>query len=128
MGNRPMLQNEVAGADVERVAHTQLERTTALEQTGADFRSAEVLQHRDFQRLVQHAAQVQHQQRVDDLGRVGAPGPGTGLSGGAIPRAGGVTIGFSRMNRILEIDLDNERAVAAYGSRFESDWSRSAGG
>src|SRR5437588_3244118 len=31
-------------------------------------------------------------------------GAGTGLSGGAIPRAGGVTIGFSRMNRILEID------------------------
>jgi len=32
-------------------------------------------------------------------------GAGTGLSGGAIPRAAGVTIGFSRMNRILEIDL-----------------------
>src|ERR1700733_1304480 len=38
-------------------------------------------------------------------------GAGTGLSGGAIPRAGGVLIGFSRMNKILEIDLANERAV-----------------
>src|SRR6476469_7607973 len=42
-------------------------------------------------------------------------GAGTGLSGGAIPRQGGVTIGFSRMNRILEIDLDNERAVVQPG-------------
>src|SRR5437762_3103933 len=42
-------------------------------------------------------------------------GAGTGLSGGAIPRARGVTIGFSRMNRILEIDLDNERAVVQPG-------------
>src|SRR5437867_68149 len=42
-------------------------------------------------------------------------GAGTGLSGGAIPRAGGVTIGFSRMNRILEIDLASERAVVQPG-------------
>ncbi len=42
-------------------------------------------------------------------------GSGTGLSGGAIPRAGGIIIGFSRMNRILEIDLDNERAVVQPG-------------
>src|SRR5438552_3318448 len=42
-------------------------------------------------------------------------GAGTGLSGGAIPRAGGVTIGFSRMNRILEIDLANDRAVVQPG-------------
>src|ERR1700760_4650219 len=42
-------------------------------------------------------------------------GAGTGLSGGAIPRAGGVTIGFSRMNKILEIDLENERAVLQPG-------------
>ncbi len=42
-------------------------------------------------------------------------GAGTGLSGGAIPRAGGVLIGFSRMNRILEIDLENERAVVQPG-------------
>jgi len=42
-------------------------------------------------------------------------GAGTGLSGGAIPRAGGVMIGFSRMNRILEIDLANERAVLEPG-------------
>jgi glycolate oxidase len=42
-------------------------------------------------------------------------GAGTGLSGGAIPVAGGVTIGFSRMNKILEIDLENERMVVQPG-------------
>jgi len=42
-------------------------------------------------------------------------GAGTGLSGGAIPRAGGVVVGFARMNRILEIDLENERAVVEPG-------------
>lgn len=42
-------------------------------------------------------------------------GAGTGLSGGAIPRHGGIMVGFSRMNRILELDLENERAVVEPG-------------
>jgi glycolate oxidase len=42
-------------------------------------------------------------------------GAGTGLSGGAIPCSGGVVVSFARMNRILEIDLDNERAVVEPG-------------
>jgi len=42
-------------------------------------------------------------------------GAGTGLSGGAIPREGGMLLAFARMNRILEIDLENERAVVQPG-------------
>jgi len=42
-------------------------------------------------------------------------GAGTGLSGGAIPRLGGVIVGFARMNRILEIDIENECAVVEPG-------------
>src|SRR5271157_6382020 len=42
-------------------------------------------------------------------------GAGTGLSGGSIPRLGGILVGFSRMNRILEIDYANERAVVEPG-------------
>jgi glycolate oxidase len=42
-------------------------------------------------------------------------GAGTGLSGGAIPRDGGIVIVFSRMNRILEIDAVNQRAVVQPG-------------
>jgi glycolate oxidase len=42
-------------------------------------------------------------------------GAGTGLSGGAIARAGGMIVSFARMNRILEIDIPNERAVVQPG-------------
>jgi glycolate oxidase len=42
-------------------------------------------------------------------------GAGTGLSGGAIARNGGIVIVFSRMNRILEVDADNLRAVVQPG-------------
>jgi len=46
---------------------------------------------------------------------VTARGAGTGLSGGAIARSGGMLISFARMNRVLEIDLANERAVVQPG-------------
>ncbi len=54
---------------------------------------------------------IGREQKVPIVGR----GAGTGLSGGAIPRAGGMVISFARMNRILEIDLANERAVLQPG-------------
>jgi glycolate oxidase len=52
--------------------------------------------------------------REHDLAIVGR-GAGTGLSGGAIARAGGMIISFARMNRILEIDIENERALVQPG-------------
>ena len=42
-------------------------------------------------------------------------GAGTGLSGGTIPTEAGIMIAFARMNRILEIDLENECAVVQPG-------------
>ena len=42
-------------------------------------------------------------------------GAGTGLSGGALARGGGVMVVFARMNRILEIDVENRRAVVQPG-------------
>jgi glycolate oxidase len=51
------------------------------------------------------------EQGVPVVGR----GAGTGLSGGAIPRAGGMVISFARMNKIVELDLCNERAVLEPG-------------
>jgi glycolate oxidase len=42
-------------------------------------------------------------------------GAGTGLSGGTIAREGGLMIAFARMNSILELDLENERAVLQPG-------------
>jgi glycolate oxidase len=42
-------------------------------------------------------------------------GAGTGLSGGALARQGGIVVAFPRMNRILEIDAENQRAVVQPG-------------
>ena len=44
-----------------------------------------------------------------------ARGAGTGLSGGALPVADGVVIGLNRLNRIVEIDTENRRAVLEPG-------------
>jgi glycolate oxidase len=52
--------------------------------------------------------------RENNLAIVGR-GAGTGLSGGAIARAGGMIVSFARMNRILEIDIENERALVEPG-------------
>lgn len=46
-----------------------------------------------------------------------ARGAGTGLSGGALPHAGGIVLGLSRFNKILEIDLENQMARVQPGVR-----------
>ena len=42
-------------------------------------------------------------------------GAGTGLSGGALPAEEGIVISLSRMNKILEVDIPNERVVVEPG-------------
>ncbi len=42
-------------------------------------------------------------------------GAGTGLSGGAIAREGGIVIVFTRMNKILDVDIANRRATVQPG-------------
>ena len=42
-------------------------------------------------------------------------GAGTGLSGGALAPTGGLLIAFTRMNRILDLDFENQRAVVQPG-------------
>lgn len=46
-----------------------------------------------------------------------ARGAGTGLSGGAMPHAQGLLLGLSKMNRILDIDLQNSTATVQPGVR-----------
>jgi glycolate oxidase len=51
--------------------------------------------------------------------RAGVPwvarGAGSGLSGGALPISDGILIVLSRLKRILEIDLDNQRVCVEPG-------------
>jgi glycolate oxidase len=42
-------------------------------------------------------------------------GHGTGLSGGALPVAGGIVIGLARLNRVLNVDLPNQRVTVEPG-------------
>jgi glycolate oxidase len=42
-------------------------------------------------------------------------GAGTGLSGGALPTEEGIVISLARMNRILDVDIPNERVVVEPG-------------
>jgi len=46
-----------------------------------------------------------------------ARGAGTGLSGGALPHEGGIILGLSRFNKILDIDTDNQMATVQPGVR-----------
>src|SRR5438034_9602711 len=39
-----------------------------------------------------------------------ARGAGTGLSGGCLPAEGGIVLSMMRMNRVLEVDYDNQLA------------------
>jgi glycolate oxidase len=48
-----------------------------------------------------------------------ARGSGTGLSGGCRPVAGGIVVSFDRMDRIVEIDVDNHVAVVQPGVTLE---------
>ncbi|MEE9252868.1 MAG: FAD-linked oxidase C-terminal domain-containing protein [Thermodesulfobacteriota bacterium] len=52
-------------------------------------------------------------------------GAGTGVSGGAVPITGGIMTSFSKMNRILEIDVKNRCAVVEPGV-INIDISRAA--
>src|SRR5438034_7644351 len=44
-----------------------------------------------------------------------ARGAGTGLAGGCLPTEGGLVISMMRMNRVLEVDYDNQIAVVELG-------------
>ena len=60
---------------------------------------------------VQRVVKLCHDNQVPWVAR----GAGSGLSGGAVPHEDGVLIVLSRMRRILEVDLDNQRVVVEPG-------------
>jgi glycolate oxidase len=67
-----------------------------------------------FPRSVQQVSTI-----VRVANREGVPfvarGAGTGLSGGCLPAEGGIVISLMRMNRVLEVDYDNQIAVVEPG-------------
>ena len=85
----------------------------------------------DTAEQVRELVTLSHEHRVPFVAR----GAGTGLSGGALPVAGGVVISLTRLNRVLEVDvgrgvvvvepgvtnLDVTRAVAEEGFFYAPD-------
>src|SRR4051812_6585478 len=71
---------------------------------------------------VQAALRACHEAEVPWVAR----GSGTGLSGGALPVEDGIVIGVNRMNRVLEVDLPNQRIVVEPGVT-NLDVSKAAG-
>ena len=67
-----------------------------------------------FPQNAQQVSQIMRAASAKHIPVVGR-GAGTGLSGGAISRQGGIVIVFSRMNRVLEVDAENLRAVVQPG-------------
>jgi glycolate dehydrogenase FAD-linked subunit len=60
---------------------------------------------------VQSIVRLCHREKIPFVAR----GAGTGLSGGALPVENGIVISLSRMNRILEVDYPNARAIVEPG-------------
>jgi glycolate oxidase len=60
---------------------------------------------------VQQAVRICHEEEVPFVAR----GSGTGLSGGALPVEDGVLIVLARMQRILEVDIPNQRVIVEPG-------------
>ncbi len=67
-----------------------------------------------FPQNAQQVSQIMRAASAEHIPVVGR-GAGTGLSGGAISRQRGIVIVFSRMNRVLEVDAENLRAVVQPG-------------
>ena len=52
-----------------------------------------------------------HHEKIPVIGR----GSGTNLTGGTVPIKGGIVLHFSRMNRVLEVDIPNRTATVEPG-------------
>src|SRR6188768_2554198 len=60
---------------------------------------------------VQQVVQLCHSERIPFVAR----GHGTGLSGGALPVAGGIVISLAKLNRVLDVDIPNRRVTVEPG-------------
>jgi glycolate oxidase len=65
----------------------------------------------DSAEQVSRVVALAYEEKIPIIGR----GSGTNLSGGTIPVKGGIVIHFSRMNRVLEVDLPNRTVTVEPG-------------
>src|SRR5882757_1929106 len=109
---QPQLIRELVALLGPKVVLSQAEDLMLYEYDGSvELGSPECVVFPSSTREVAEIVRLANRYETPIVGR----GAGTGLSGGAISRNGGIVIGFSRMNRILEVDAANLRAVVQPG-------------
>src|SRR5712672_744429 len=109
---QPQLIRELVALLGPKAVLSQAEDLMLYEYDGSvELGSPECIVFPGFAHDVAEIVRLANQYETPIVGR----GAGTGLSGGAISRNGGIVIVFSRMNRILEIDAANLRAVVQPG-------------
>jgi glycolate oxidase len=96
----------------ERYVLTEKEDTIVYEQDGSVLRALPEV-------VVAPGSAAEVAEVVKAARRAGVPvvprGSGTGLAGGAVPAEGGVVVSLARLDRILEIDLENRVALVEPG-------------
>ena len=109
---RPELIRELVNLLGSRAVLSQPEELLLYEYDGLVERSSpQCIVFPNSTREVSEIVRIANRYETPIVGR----GAGTGLSGGAIASHGGIVIAFSRMNRILEIDAENQRVVVQPG-------------
>src|SRR3954454_8186409 len=105
-------------ADLERICGP--EHTITHEHQLRTYESDGLLQYAALQRAAVLPGSAEEVQQVvkacSDAGvAIVARGAGSGLSGGALPHEDGVLVVLSRLRRIIEVDLENQRVVVEPG-------------
>jgi glycolate oxidase len=110
--NRNALINELRAIVGDRYALIEKEDVIVYEQDGSIFQvMPEIVALPSNVEQVSAVVKIAKQANVPIVPR----GSGTGLAGGAVPAEGGIVLSLARLNRILNIDLENRIAVVEPG-------------
>ena len=95
----------------EHVLSSDMDRTLYGYDASLDRGKADVAVLPGSTEEVSQVVTLAFQEKIPIIGR----GSGTNLSGGTIPVKGGIVVHFSRMNRVLEVDIPNRTVTVEPG-------------
>jgi glycolate oxidase len=110
--NREQLIDRLRGiVDPEYVLSSDMDLTLYGYDASLDRALPDVVVLPDSTEEVSQVVALAHKEKIPVIAR----GSGTNLTGGTIPVKGGIVVHFSRMNRILEIDISNRTVTVEPG-------------
>ncbi|RMF95873.1 MAG: FAD-binding protein [Candidatus Schekmanbacteria bacterium] len=104
-----LLEKEL-GADLVFFDEDILDAYSRDQTKGLEARPDLVIKPRNVSQI-QRVVQIANEKKIPITPR----GQGYGLSGGAVPLYGGIVISLERMNKVIDLDLDNLMAVVEQG-------------